>query len=230
MISKTKQAGTSLLEVMAVIVAFGFVSVFTMVLISEPKEKASVKTQETVSVKHELLQPVVTELKDYKSLPNQAGVSKLTPVTIAEMRKDPIQPVEPEPVVVVPSPPPIIEKSENHYHFEDLNSGITYLASILLVIFVLFFSFKGFAKVAKNVSVKKAIKRSYRILTAFDGDINNSTTYLDYSKLMTEQLRFNETVIEQNNTSYHIPELTVVNDKLKANLTFTERSLVQNLS
>jgi hypothetical protein len=229
MISKTKQAGSSFLEVMAVIVAFCFVSVFTFVLISEPKQKAIVDTQEIVSVKHELLQPVVTELKDYKSLPNQKGLSKLTPVTIAEMRKDPIQPVEPEPVVV-PAPQPIIEKSENHYHFEDLNSGITYLASILLVIFVLFFSFKGFAKVAKNMSVKKAIKRSYRILTAFDGDINNSTTYLDYSKLMTEQLRFNETVIEQNNTSHHIPELSVVNDKLKANLTFAERSLVQNLS
>ena len=229
MISKTKQAGSSFLEVMAVIVGFGFVSGFAFILILEPKQKAIVETQEIVSVKHELLQPVVTELKDYKSLPNQTGLSKLTPVTIAEMRKEPIQPVEPEPVVV-PAPQPIIEKSENHYHFEDLNSGITYLASILLVIFVLFFSFKGFAKVAKNMSVKKAIKRSYRILTAFDGDINNSTTYLDYSKLITEQLRFNETVIEQNNTSYHIPELSVVNDKLKANLTFTERSLVQNLS
>ena len=82
----------------------------------------------------------------------------------------------------------------------------------------------------KNISVKKTIKKSQRILTAFEIDINDSTTYLDYSKIITDQLRFNNTVIKQNKNSYHVPELSVVNDKLQENLTFAERSLVHNLS
>lgn len=229
MISRTKQAGMTLMEL---IVILGIIAITTTFMLESFKknEQATLEQQKVVTVKHEVLQPVVTELKDYKSLSNQtAGSLKLTPVLTPEMRKEPIQPVAPEPVVV-PAPQPIIEQNENHYHFEDLNSGITYLASILLVIFVLFFSFKGLGKVMKNLSVKKAIKKSQRILTAFDTDINNSTTYLDYSKIITDQLRFNNTVIEQNKTSYHIPELSVVNDKLQASLTFTERSLVDNLS
>jgi hypothetical protein len=229
MISRTKQAGFSLLDMMVFLSVFAIVFSVALGVLSKSPE-TDVKPQEAVAVKHELLQPVVTELKDYKGMSSNAtGSLKLTPVTIPEMRKDPIQPVASAPVVVQ-APQPIIEKNENHYHFEDLNSGITYLASILLVIFVLFCSFKGIGKVAKNVSVKKAIKKSQHILTAFETDINNSTTYLDYSKIITDQLRFNNAVIDQNKNSYHVPELSVVNDKLQASLTFTERSLVHNLS
>lgn len=229
MISRTKQAGMTLMELIVLLGIIAITTTFTLESF-RAKDQAVPDQNAVVAVKYEVLQPVVTELKDYKSLSNQtAGSLKLTPVLTPEMRKEPIQPVAPEPVVT-PAPQPIIEQNENHYHFEDLNSGITYLASILLVIFVLFFSFKGLGKVMKNLSVKKAIKKSQRILTAFDTDINNSTTYLDYSKIITDQLRFNNTVIEQNKTSYHIPELSVVNDKLQASLTFTERSLVDNLS
>lgn len=229
MISKTKQAGLALMEIMLLLSMILIITTIGLSFVNV-QEKAAVETPEVMAVKHELLQPVVTDLKDYKSLSsNAAGSLKLTPVLTPEMRKEPIQPVAPEPVIVQ-SPQPIIEKNENHYHFEDLNSGITYLASILLVIFVLFCSFKGIGKFAKNVSVKNAIKKSQHILTAFETDINNSTTYLDYSKIITDQLRFNNAVIDQNKNSYHVPELSVVNDKLQASLTFTERSLVHNLS
>jgi hypothetical protein len=229
MISKTKQAGVSLLDMMVFMSVFAIVfSIGLGVLSKSPTP--DITQPEVAVVKHELLQPVVTELKDYKGMSsNASGSLKLIPVTIPEMRKDPIQPANPEPVVVQ-APQPIIEKNENHYHFEDLNSGITYLASIILAIFVLFCSFKGIGKVAKNLSVKNAIKKSKHILIAFENDINNSTTYLDYSKIITDQLRFNNAVIDQNKNSYHIPELSVVNDKLQASLTFAERSLVHNLS
>lgn len=236
MIFKTKQAGISLIDMMV------FLSIFCIVFsicigiadksnVLKVQEKIEIQHELKHEMKHELLQPVVTELKDYKSLQNH-GVDnlKLIPVLNPEMRKDPIQPVIPEPIVVAPAPQPIIEQTENHYHFEDLNSGITYLASILLFIFILFFSFKGVGNLVKNISVKKAIKKSQRILTAFEIDINDSTTYLDYSKIITDQLRFNNTVIKQNKNSYHVPELSVVNDKLQENLTFAERSLVHNLS
>lgn len=229
MISRTKQAGFSLLDMMVFLSVFAIVFSVALGVLSKSPE-TDVKTHEVAAVKHELLQPVVTELKDYKGMSSNAtGSLKLTPVTIPEMRKDPIQPVVPEPVVVQ-APQPIIEQNENHYHFEDLNSGITYLASIILAIFVLFCSFKGIGKIAKNLSVKNAIKTSKHILKAFEIDINNSTTYLEYSKIITDQLRFNNAVIDQNKNSYHIPELSVVNDKLQASLTFAECSLVHNLS
>lgn len=227
MISRTKNAGISLIESMFISGIIAFVTIFMLgLIIDKPDTKIDSAKNELVVVKYDVLQPVVTDIKSYNSSPNVTAL-KLTPVLTPEMRRDPIQPVAPEPVAVAPQP--IIEKNETHYHFEDLNSGITYFASTLLVIFLSFCCFKGMGKLIKNLSVKKAIKKSKLILTCFETDINNSATYLDYTKIITDQLRFNQTTIEQNKNSYHIPELSVVNDKLVENLTFAERNLVNDL-
>lgn len=231
MISKKKMSGFSGINMLVVIaVSFLIVSYSLTAYKANIDEKAKPEAAiaATVEAKHELLQPVVTEFKSYS---NQTYVSdsKLTPVLNPEKRKDPILPIAPVEKVEKPTPQPIIEKNENHYHFEDLNSGITYLASSLLGIFAAFCLYKGFGKFAQNLSVKKAIKKSKLLLTSFEADINNSSTYLDYTRVITDQLRFNNTIMEQNKNSYHIPALSVVNDKLVANLNFAESSLVKDM-
>lgn len=230
MISKNKMAGFS--EIYMLLSIIFFFSIMSYLLMSQkgtPSDMSETKTSvATVEVKHEILQPVVTEFKSYSN-ETYVSNSKLTPVLNPEMRKDPILPVAPVEKVETPVPAPIIEKNENHYHFEDLNSGITYLASSLLGIFTAFCLYKGFGRISQNISVKRAIKKSTILLKSFEADINNTSTYLDYTRVITDQLRFNNTIMEQNKNSYHIASLSVVNDKLVANLNFAESSLVKDM-
>lgn len=232
MMLKNRQRGFGEIEILTIFTIFTLTFIASFILtsvVTHSKDVAKKTEVNQVTLKHEVLQPVVTELKDYKGLDTQkSSITKLSPVISPAMNKEPIKPIAPEPVVT-PVPQSIIEQNENHYHFEDLNSGITYLATILLVIFLLFCSFKGLGKIVNNLAVKKAIKLSQQILSSFESDINNSNTYLEYSKKIMAQLSFNRIVFEQHKTSNHIPALTVVHEQLLSNLQFAERSLVTDM-
>jgi len=238
MIFKNNISGCSLIRQFVKDLSINLVVIFLVAFIIhfifslfDSNEDVSNNKKEKVTVAHskfEPLQPVVTEFKNYSNQPYVSD-SKLMPILNPEMRKEPILPVAPVEKIEKPVPQPIIEKNENHYHFEDLNSGITYLASSLLGIFVAICFYKGFGKFSQNLSVKRAIKKSNLLLDAFEADINNESRYLDYTRVITDQLRFNNTIMEQNKNSYHIPVLSVVNDKLVANLNFAENSLVNDM-
>jgi uncharacterized SAM-binding protein YcdF (DUF218 family) len=216
--------------IIVVFFAFLIISLLSAsIVVGKHKREKDAAAQLMAAKKNEALQPVVTELKTY----SESTVFKLSPVTIPDMRKEavktfPLEPMKTEPPAAV-APTPIIQQSENHYHFEDLNSGITYLGSVLLIMFALFSLFKLFEKITKKLSVQKAIKISRRILKSFEKDINHTETYLEYNKSIHNQIVFNKIIIDQYKNSSLIPELMVVNSQLLDNLDFTQRDLVSSL-
>lgn len=236
MISKNKQKGFSLLEIM---VLFSFFFIITFIFTSmgvnktdTPKQSETIAIKQEVkpAVKYERIQPIVTEIIDYRRQPKQNKDFKLTPVVNPEMRTEPIQPVAPEPVVVTPPPAPVIEQTENHYHFEDLNTGLMYLGSVVLTIFGLFYTFKGAGKLMVTLTIKKAIKNSKLILKSFTNDVNDHATYLDYSRQYNDQLSLNKLIIEQYSNNYYAGELKIYNEHLSRNLSFIERMFVADMS
>lgn len=231
MISKNKQKGHIIFLMMITFFLFFTISLFSASFVIK-KEEPVIKQQETViakkEIRNELIQPVVTEIKDYRRQPNNGGM-KVTPVITPKMRTEPIQPVAPEPVTVTPTPAPIIEQTENHYHFEDLNTGLIYLGSVVLAVFGLFYSFKGLGKLVTTLTIKKAIKNSKLIMEAFTKDVNNINTYLDYSRKHNDQLSLNKLIIEQYNNNYYARELKIYNEHLSGNLSFIERMFVAEM-
>lgn len=234
MISKNKQRGSSLFELMIIFVLFFIVTFTVASFIGNDKTTPTPSQPQVVAVKKEVkyerIQPIVTEIIDYRRQPKQNKDFKLTPVVNPEMRTEPIQPVEPEPVVVTPPPAPVIEQTENHYHFEDLNTGLMYLGSVVLTIFGLFYSFKGAGKLMVTLTIKKAIKNSKLILENFSNDVNDHTTYLDYSRKYNDQLSLNKLIIEQYNNNYYAGELKIHNEHLSRNLSFIERMFVADMN
>lgn len=223
-----------MLLVIVCFVAFFTISLCaTSIMVRKEQRKDEEAARSMAAKKNETLQPVVTELKNY----SESTVFKLSPVTIPDMRKEAVNTFplnamntsKPEPAAIAVAPVPIIQKNENHYHFEDLNSGITYLGSVLFIMFALFAIFKFFEKINKKISVQKAIKISRRILMSFEKDINNTETYLEYNKSIHNQIVFNKIIIDQYKHSSLIPELMVVNSQLLDNLDFTQRDLVSVL-
>lgn len=238
MISKNKQRGSSLFELMLIFFLFFGIAFLSLSSMDNDKttttpnqsQAVAVKSDVKKEVKYERIQPIVTEIIDYRRQPKQNKDFKLTPVVNPEMRTEPIQPVAPEPVVATPTPAPVIEQTENHYHFEDLNTGLIYLGSVVLTMFGLFYAFKGASKLMVTMTIKKAIKNSKLIQEAFSNDVNDHTTYLDYSRKYNDQLSLNRLIIEQYNNNYYAGELKIHNEHLLRNLSFIERMFVADMS
>lgn len=238
MISKNKQRGSMLSELMLIFLLFFGITYITMSFIGNDKTKATPSQSQAIAVKpevkkevnYERIQPIVTEIIDYRRQPKQNKDFKLMPVVNPEMRTEPIQPVAPEPVVVTPPPAPVIEQTENHYHFEDLNTGLMYLGSVILTMFSLFYAFKGAGKLMVTFTIKKAIKNSKLIQKAFSNDVNDHTTYLDYSRKYNDQLSLNRLIIDRYNDNYYAGELKIHTEHLASNLSFIERMFVAEMS
>jgi len=238
MISKNKQRGSSLFEIMIIFVLFFIVTFTVASFIGNDKttttpsqsQAIAIKPEVKKDVKYERIQPIVTEIIDYRRQPKQNKDFKLMPVVNPEMRTEPIQPVAPEPVVVTPPPAPIIEQTENHYHFEDLNTGLMYLGSIVLTMFSLFYAFKGAGKLMVTLTIKKAIKNSKFIQEAFSNDVNDHTTYLDYSRKYNDQLSLNRLIIDRYNDNYYAGELKIHTEHLASSLSFIERMFVADMN
>lgn len=238
MISKNKQRGSTLFELMIIFTLFFCITLIFVSFLGNDKptttpsqsQATAVKPEVKKEIKYERIQPIVTEIIDYRRQPKQNKDFKLTPVVNPEMRTEPIQPVVPDPVMVTPPPAPVIEQTENHYHFEDLNTGLMYLGSVVLTMFGLFYAFKGAGKLMVTLTIKKAIKNSKLILEAFSNDVNDHTTYLDYSRKYNDQLSLNRLIIEQYNNNYYAGELKIHNEHLSRNLSFIERMFVADMN
>lgn len=121
---------------------------------------------------------------------------------------------------------PIIEKTENHYHFDNLNKGLKFLGFALLSIFGTILILKFFKNIRSVMVVKSAIKKSNKILSSFDNSIKNKEKYLAFSQHIAEQIFVNNIIISNQKDKNNIVNLILNTEKLKDRLNFMENSLL----
>lgn len=119
----------------------------------------------------------------------------------------------------------IIEKTENHYHFDTLNKGLKFLGVALLSIFVTILLLKSFKSIRSLMVVRSAIRKSKKILSSFDNSVKNKEKYLAISQHIAEQVFINNIIISNQKDKNNIVNLILNTEKLKDRLRFMENSL-----
>lgn len=160
-----------------------------------------------------------------KRLENERPKTIAATTSTVDINKD-SKPVEKiiEPVI---STPQIIEKTENHYHLESLNTGLKTLGYSLLGIFGVFFFIKTTKSLKKTMILHLAMKRSQKLLLAFDKAFKEKVNYLDFSTKISNQLVINNLLISHHSNKDDILKLIINTDQLKERLNFLETNLIK---
>lgn len=144
--------------------------------------------------------------------------------SIVAINKKPVEIVErkPEPVVVKE------EVIENHYHFQELNTGLMAFAGLggAALMFFILYKIIGFGRT--SFVLAKAKKKSNQLLAEFDNVVDDVKRSIEYNKKIVEQVAFNNLLLQVNKDNPSVSTLIVSNQMMKDKLIFIERKILND--
>jgi hypothetical protein len=144
--------------------------------------------------------------------------------SIVASNKKPVEIVEPKPEPVVVKE----EVIENHYHFQELNTGLMAFAGLggAALSFFILYKIIGFGRT--SFVLAKAKKKSNQLLAEFDNVVDDVKRSIDYNKKIVEQVAFNNLLLQINKNNPAVSPLIVSNQMMKDKLIFIERKILND--
>jgi hypothetical protein len=144
--------------------------------------------------------------------------------SIVAINKKPVEIVEPKPESVVVKEDVI----ENHYHFQELNTGLMAFAGLggAALIFFILYKIIGFGRT--SFVLAKAKKKSNQLLAEFDNVVDDVKRSIEYNKKIVEQVAFNNLLLQINKNNPSVSPLIVSNQMMKDKLIFIERKILND--
>ena len=145
---------------------------------------------------------------------------------IVAINKKPLEIVKPKSENV-----PVVMKEEiveNHYHFQELNTGLMAFAGLggAALIFFILYKIIGFGRT--SFVLAKAKKKSNQLLAEFDNVVDDVKRSIDYNKKIVEQVAFNNLLLQINKNNPAVSPLIVSNQMMKDKLIFIERKILND--
>lgn len=133
-----------------------------------------------------------------------------------------------KPVDVVKTTPVTNLVIENHYELKELNNGLMAIAGLGGFALFVFIIYKCFSMSRRSLMISIARKRSRILIEAFDSIIDDIKHCLEHNNRITEQIEFNNLLIQVNKENPSMNPLILSNQIMKDQYNFIERKILND--
>jgi len=117
---------------------------------------------------------------------------------------------------------------ENHYDLKELNDGLMALSGLGGFALFVFIIYKCFGVGRRTLMLSIARKRSLMLIKAFDSIVDDVKHCLEHNNKITEQIDFNNLLIQVNKENPSMNSLILSNRIMKDQYNFIERKILND--
>lgn len=132
------------------------------------------------------------------------------------------------PIDVVKTAPVTNVVVENHYDLKELNDGLMALSGLGGFALFVFIIYKCFGVGRRTLMLSIARKRSLMLIKAFDSIVDDVKHCLEHNNKITEQIDFNNLLIQVNKENPSMNSLILSNRIMKDQYNFIERKILND--
>lgn len=133
-----------------------------------------------------------------------------------------------KPIDVVKTAPVTNVVVENHYDLKELNDGLMALSGLGGFALFVFIIYKCFGVGRRTLMLSIARKRSLMLIKAFDSIVDDVKHCLEHNNKITEQIDFNNLLIQVNKENPSMNSLILSNRIMKDQYNFIERKILND--
>lgn len=133
-----------------------------------------------------------------------------------------------KPIDVLKTAPVTNVVVENHYDLKELNDGLMALSGLGGFALFVFIIYKCFGVGRRTLMLSIARKRSLMLIKAFDSIVDDVKHCLEHNNKITEQIDFNNLLIQVNKENPSMNSLILSNRIMKDQYNFIERKILND--